>query len=122
MNRQLKAYDTHHLCFPKAKWCTGYCKAIRCHWYFNVVIPRKTMHMALHREVKEVPTPRGKSAEYALNQVIALEREKRISLDDPVEKRLELLILLFDRHDKPTADAFRKELEIVHRFDQKAPY
>ena len=67
-----------------------------------------------------IPVPREIIAKEALEQLRHLERRGAISDADPIEKRLMLLAALFDCADQTTADAFRKQLDIVHRF-KKAP-
>lgn len=113
-----KAFDRHHVCWPRRAWNTGYAKALRTHWYFLVKIPRKTLHAAIHHEMGQVPTPSGAAAKQALEQVLNLERYGALHRDDPLEKRLGLLASLFDCVDQPTADAFRQQLRIVRSFNK----
>lgn len=108
--------DKHHLCWPRKKWNTGYARAIRNHWYFIVEIPKKTLHPAIHNQMTHIPVPRGLAAKSAYEQVVMLEQYQAIHKDDPIEKRLTLLIALFDCIEQPTADAFRKQLEIITNF------
>ena len=63
-----------------------------------------------------VPVPRDYSAEQALEQLLMLESANALHEDDPIEKRLKLLASLFDCIDQPTADGFRKQLELVRYY------
>ena len=114
------AYDTHHLCFQRRAWCYGAVKKLRSHWYCRVEIPKDTLHRKIHAKVHGVPAPRPISAEEALFQLRKLEEHNAIRDTDPIDRRLEVLIALFDCIEQPTADAFRKQLEVVHEH-QKAP-
>ena len=60
-----------------------------------------------------VPVPRKISARQALAQLRMLEKANAIHDYDSIEKRLALLASLFDCIEQPTADGFRKQLELV---------
>lgn len=117
--------DSHHLCFPKRQWDIGYAKTLRNHWYFVVSIPRKQLHRQIHHEILGVPLPRNHCAKEAYEQVEMLEKYGSLHPDDPVEKRLKLLIALFECVEPETAEAFKKQLalcrEFYHHSDIKAP-
>lgn len=114
-----RALDTHHLCYQKKNWKrTG--NYLRDFWYCRVDIPKNTLHKAIHRVVDNVPVPKAANARAALDQLIRLETYGAIHEWDPIEKRLSLLIALFDCVEQPTADAFRKQLQVVHEY-KKAP-
>ena len=108
--------DNHHLCWPKHDWQKGYAKAIRTHWYFIMKIPRRTLHAKIHHEMMWIPPPKGQQAKAAYEQIIALESYGALRKDDPIEKRLQLLVALFDCAEQPTCDAFKRQLEIVRKF------
>ena len=63
-----------------------------------------------------VPVPKDYSAKQALEQLLMLEKANAIHDDDPIEKRLNLLASLFDCIEQPTADGFRKQLELVRYY------
>lgn len=108
--------DNHHLCYQKNRWATGYQKELRLFPYCIVLIPKNTLHRAIHSAVEHVPEPRGVNAKAALGQLELLFEQGAIALDDPIEKRLELLAALFDCCEQPTADGFRAQLAVVHKF------
>lgn len=108
--------DVHHLCWPKKKWCRGYLKALRDHWYLKVTIPKQTLHAKIHHLIKGIPLPSGWAAKEAYKQIVNLEHYSAIHNYDTVEKRLELLISLFSCCSQPTADALTEELNIVRKF------
>lgn len=116
---QRRDSDVHHLCFPRKKWSNGYAKAIRNYWYFMVLIPRRTLHANIHKELRSIPCPSGQSAAMAYDHIRLMDKYGALSLDDPIEKRLNLLIGVFDCIEQPTANALRRELEIIRKYEQK---
>ena len=56
---------------------------------------------------------------YILACLEMLQTYGAIGPNDTLEKRLEILIALFDPIAKPTADALREQLKIVHEFHNK---
>ena len=69
----------------------------------------------------DIPAPQSSSAKSALEQLGYLEKYGSISEFDSIERRLTLLAALFDCSDQETADAFRKQLEIVREFKKSPP-
>ena len=114
-------YDSHHCLWPRADYSKGYAKVLRQYWYFIVKVPRETVHSAIHQEIGCVPVPPGGVAKEAYKHLIMLENYGVLHPDDPIERRLELLASLFDYAYQPTADALRKQKEIVHRFSKRPP-
>lgn len=115
------ACDTHHLCYQRRHWGRGYLRELRQFHYCTILIPRDTLHHFIHEHVGDVPAPKDVNAKCALEQLRMLEHYDAIHDDDPIEKRLMLLAALFDCCDQPTADAFRAQLEAVHKFYSKPP-
>ena len=111
--RPMRSYDNHHLCFIKARWCRGPIKELRQFHYCIVPLPKSTLHKFIHQNMANVPVPREISARQALEQLRMLEKANAIHDYDPIEKRLALLASLFDCIEQPTADGFRKQLELV---------
>ena len=113
--------DNHHLLYPRKVWNKGYCYALRTHKYCIVRIAKKTLHRGLHREVMKVPLPSEENARCALEQINMLWRYGAIHADDSIEKRLTLLIALFEYVEEPTAEALKRQLGIVQRFYDRPP-
>lgn len=108
--------DNHHLCFIRAWWGKGYVRELRQFHYCIMPIPKNTLHRFIHRNMSGVPVPKDYSAKQALEQLLMLEKANAIHDDDPIEKRLNLLVSLFDCIEQPTADGFRKQLELVRYY------
>ena len=70
--------------------------------------------------MRQIPPPSQENAKTALWHLQYLEKYGGISDRDPIEKRLQVLIALFDCSEQPTADALRKQLKIVCEL-KKAP-
>ena len=110
------ARDTHHLCYTRNSWGRGNLRKLRDYWYCKINIQRDTLHRKIHLELPAIPPPKDSSAKDALFQLEMLERFSAISEYDYIERRLELLASLFDCSDQETADAFRKQIQIVREW------
>ena len=108
--------DKHHLCFIGRRWASGWLASFRQYWYCTIYIPRDTLHRYIHENIATIPAPRPESAKDALRQLQYLEKYNAIHDEDPIEKRLELIACLFDCTEQRTADAFRRQKEIVQEF------
>ena len=115
------SYDKHHIFFVRREWSCGNLNRLRLHKYCVVDIPKDTLHRYIHVNMEGIPAPRGQSASEALRHLGYLEGYGAISTDDPLEKRLAVLISLFECIEQPTADALKKQLQLVHDF-KKAPH
>ena len=82
-------------------------------------IPRDSLHRQIHTIVKLIPPPKPLNAKEALWHLNMLLKNGGINENDKLEKRLSVLIALFDCVEQPTADALRKQLEVVHKFYNK---
>lgn len=111
-----RSCDIHHICYIRRSWNSGYPRKIRDHPYFKISIPRDTLHRMIHSELKEIPVPSELAAKSAYEQILLLENYCALHYGDPIEKRLSILIAIFDCSAQETADGFRKQLEIVHEF------
>lgn len=116
----LKQTDRHHILWYKRDYSKGWAKRIRDHWYCVVEIPRDTLHRRIHYEVSHIPVPRAVSIKSALEQLETLDRFGGISRSDSIEKRVMVLHALFDISEPQTANALKKQLEVVREF-KKAP-
>lgn len=113
--------DRHHICYQRRYWKGEALHELRDFWYSIILIPRDTLHHEIHQEVEAVPPPKNINARHALVQLRLLEKYGAIKETDSLEFRLKVYIALFEYTDKKTADGFRKQLEIVRRFNQKSP-
>ena len=87
-------------------------------WYNRVYIPRDTLHREIHAYIAWVPVPRAISLRSAMEQLRMLEKYGGIKDTDPIEKRLKVLIALFECSEDPTANALKEQLRIVERFNK----
>ena len=118
----MKVTDTHHILWYRRNYSKGWAKKLRDHWYCKVEIPRDTLHRQIHYEVAHIPVPRVISMKGALEQLALLERFGGISRDDSIEKRLLVLMALFDCAEPKTYKALKEQYNVVCRFyNKKAP-
>ena len=113
--------DVHHILYMRKAWKSGAIGELRLYWYCRIPIPRDTLHRQIHTELKFIPVPRHTNARHTLEQLEYLVHYGGISEKDSIEKRLKVLIALFDCCEQPTADALREQLAIVNRFYHKPP-
>ena len=78
------------------------------------------MHQKIHEWVTDIPAPSEDNAWEAINTLKALRTYNAISYEDTLGKRLTVLISIFDCIEQPTADALRKQLDIL-RAEQSKP-
>lgn len=107
-------YDTHHLLWYKRDYSKGWAKRLRDHWYCRVDIPRDTLHKEIHNQVSYVPVPGACAIKDALFHLNLLERFGGIGPNDPIEKRLQVLMALFDCCEPATYNALKKQLDICN--------
>lgn len=117
---EVKQTDRHHILWHKKDYNKGWAKRLRDHWYCTVEIPRETLHRRIHHEITHIPVPRVISIKSALEQLNLLEKFGGISREDDIEKRVMVLHALFDCAEPQTANALKKQLEVVREF-KKAP-
>lgn len=114
---QVVNIDLHHLCYQRRHWNKGSAYDIRRLHYCIVPIPRSTLHRSIHEYIGDIPVPSESNAKTVLTQLRLLKHYGAIGDGDSVEKRLRVLIALFGRSgEDPTADALKKQLEVVHEF------
>lgn len=113
-------YDKHHILYIRKEWSKGGLNKLRLHPYCIVSIHRDTLHRYIHTHLAYIPTPHGRVVKDILFHLDYLERYGAISPDDSIEKRLTVLIALFECIEQPTADALKEQLRLVHEF-KKAP-
>lgn len=112
-------YDRHHLFWMRNEWNKGELEKLRLYPYCIIEMDRDTIHRYLHNHLACIPTPKECSIERVLFQIKCLEYYGAIGPDDPIEKRLSVLIALFECSEQPTADALREQLRLVREFYKK---
>lgn len=113
--------DTHHLCYIRKGWGQGYARAIRRFPYCKIEIPKSTLHRAIHDAVRHIPVPSDDAAKAVYQELVYLARWGLIHENDPIERRLKVLIKLFDYEAPRTADGFRKQLDVVQGYKNRPP-
>lgn len=68
-----------------------------------------------------IPVPKAVNIKSALEQLGALERFGGISREDTIEKRLRVLMVLFDCVEPETYGAIKRQYDIVKEFYGKKP-
>ena len=89
---------------------------LREFWYCHVLIPQDGLHAHIHRYLYEVPCPPQFLAQDALDQLTYLDSKGVLHEEDSIDKRLALLLALFDGSGQPTAEGFRRQLVIVRGY------
>ena len=113
--------DVHHLLWIGKKWGFGDLAALRQFWYCKVSIPRETLHHYIHENIANIPTPKPENAKDALRQLQYLESYQAIHDTDGIERRLQVIIALFEGVEPRTVDALKRQLEVIHEFYQEPP-
>ena len=108
--------DWHHILYQKRYYCTGYAKRLREPPYCGAYIPQMTLHRQIHEVLSNVPLPDGKYCKIAYDAIVNWLEAGYISLNDPIEKRIDTLIKCFIVNCPKTAKALLKQKEIVARF------
>lgn len=113
-------FDRHHILFIGAEWRRGYLGLLRRYPYCVITLHKNSIHRYIHTHMLRVPVPRESTAKDVIMHLSLLEQYGAITQEDAIEKRLLVLIALFDCAEQPTADALREQLRIVHEF-KKSP-
>ena len=118
----MEKVDRHHILWYHREYSKGWAKRLRDHWYLKVEIPKDTLHRQIHYEVTHIPVPRAISIKDALNQLEILDKFGSISGKDSLEKRLIVLLDIFECIEPSTYNALKKQYDVVYRFyNKKAP-
>lgn len=113
-------FDRHHIFYIKNEWNKGELEKLRMHPYCVIDMHRETIHRFLHVHLAYIPTPRECSVGHILYQLQCLSEFGVISLDDPIEKRLMILIALFDYIEPETAEGLKAQLKLVREYNKSA--
>lgn len=106
----------HYILWYEHYYTKGWAKALRDHWYCRIVIPHNTLHREIHANVSHIPVPRVSTIKDALFQLQLLEKFGGISPNDNFDKRLMVLMAIFDCAEPATYDALKKQHDIVCKF------
>lgn len=109
-------YDTHHLLWPRHIWRCGHMKELRNFWYLNVEVPKNSLHGLIHSQMSGIFPASQESAQSVLNALRLIESYGSLNKEDPIQKRLSLLIALFDSIENATAADLAEQLEIVQTY------
>ena len=109
------SYDRHHILYQRVNWSRGALTILRQYHYCKVYIPRD-LHDRIHENVRNITPPRLVNAIDALKQLRNLEMYDSINELDDFEKRLKVLIFLFDSIEPETVECLKRQLEIVHEY------
>ena len=112
--------DKHHIFYCRHDYNKGWAKTLRTHWYCTVEIPKNTLHRRIHHEVERVPVPAAVNVQGALFQLNLLEKFGAIHPYDNIERRLMVLMAVFDCCEPETHKALKKQYDIVRKFYKKA--
>lgn len=108
--------DCHHLLFIGRRWSNGWAKILREHPYSKIYIPQMTLHRMIHLEVKDVPVPEGAACRMAVEAINSWLEAGYISMDDRLDRRVEVLSWCFNAKYPCTAKALLKQGEIAKEF------
>lgn len=108
--------DTHHIFWPRHDWNRGWAKTLRTHWYMRVDIPMLTLHREIHHQILMVPVPKAVNIQGALQQLNLLEKHGAIHPYDTLEKRLYILLALFDCCEPATHAAIKHQYDVVRKY------
>ena len=115
--------DRHHIFYIRKEWNKGKLDLLRRHPYCVIPLDSETIHRYIHVHLACIPAPSGGVVDSVLMQLDFLKRYDAIGPGDSLEKRLIVLIALFECIAQPTADALKEQLRIVREFyrNKKAP-
>lgn len=112
--------DRHHIFYVRNEWNKGELEKLRMHPYCIIPMDRDGIHRYIHTHLAYIPVPKEFNVESVIFQLKCLEKHEVINQEDPIERRLAILIALFECIEQPTADALKEQLRLVHEF-KKAP-
>lgn len=109
--------DKHHLLWLRSEWSSGEQKRLRNYYYCIIPLPKDSFHHHIHTRVSCIPLPKSVSAQYVFEHLKYLTLVGAIKDSDPIEKRLKLLINLFDYIEPATAAALYAQLKAVYEYN-----
>ena len=118
-NTHLNGLDCHHILYQKKHWKQGWASVLREHPYCRVYIPQNTLHREIHSKVHDIPTPCGKACRVAVEAINSWLESGLISLDDPLERRIEVISWCFRAKYKATTAMLDYQREVVIEFKKR---
>lgn len=115
--------DTHHLLYQGRHWKQGYAKLLRESPYFKVLIPRDTLHRAIHGKLHDLPTPHGAECRKAYQlMMVGIASGRLDPAHDTAEKRLDFLIEVWKDDCPATVAMLGWQRDIIHKFFEGGEY
>ena len=118
-NLNLYKKDYHHILFQGRHWKNGWAKILREHRYCGGYIPQMTLHREIHSKIHDVPTPNGADCRIAVEALNSWLEAGYISLDDPIEKKIEMIAKCFRGKCPATTAVLDWQREVVVKFYQR---
>lgn len=112
----LNGLDYHHILYQRKHWQQGYARILREHPYCGAYIPQDTLHREIHSKIHDIPTPNGKDCRVAIEAIDSWLRAGLISLDDPLERKIEVITWCFKAKCKATTAMLEWQRDIVVKF------
>ena len=111
--------DYHHILFQGRHWKNGWAKILREHRYCGGYIPQMTLHREIHSKIHDVPTPNGADCRIAVEALNSWLEAGYISLDDPIERKIEMIAKCFRAKCPATTAILDWQREVVVKFYQR---
>lgn len=117
-----KVEDRHHILWMRRSWAkVPSANKLRNHWYMIILIPKNTLHAYIHQQVKSIPVPREITAAGALRQLELLEQYGAIHETDDIQRRLMIIMALFECCEPATYAALKAQSDAVRKFYDETP-
>lgn len=84
-----------------------------------VEVPISTLHKQIHANLSGIPTIRQSSARMALEELNRLQEFGGLRMDEPLSRRIELLIFMLDGIEPAAVRALKKQLKIVAIYEER---
>ena len=117
--KHINGFNCHHILFQRKHWKQGWANILREHPYCKVIIPQNTLHREIHSKVHDIPTPDGKACRVAVEAIDSWLEGGLISLDDPLERRIEVITWCFRAKYKATTAMLDYQREVVIKFKER---
>lgn len=118
-NLNLYKKDYHHILFQGRHWKQGWAKVLRDHKYCGGYIPQNTIHREIHSKIHDIPTPNGVDCRKALERINRMLDAGEISLDDPIEVKIEVIADCFRANCPATTAILDWQREVVIKFFER---